>query len=608
MFPSLFFCVDKAHSHDLAEVMRGHDVKVYPLTESTPKDQRARMVRLFREGAIDGLAACGILNEGFDAPTAVGGFLCRPTKSGLLYRQMVGRILRPFPAPTGERAYQKAALHGIWNHLKQGVINQLVVLPTGTGKTFVASQIPRIIDHWKRDHGKRGRLLFLVHREELVIQTADTFREHTSLSVGIEKADSYAGDADVVVGSVQTLGPAKYEELGHSEGRWEYNPRLLAMDPSRFDCVVVDEGHHAVKGKFYHQILRRMHALKGEEDRDPEMLMVALTATPNRSDNIGMEAVCDALVYEYGLREATKDGYLCPLRAFRCETTVDLSALKTRLGDFEAEALAKAVNTPERNELVAREYLRVRDSIQPEFESNVGRKPFACLVDFVDNTGRHPLLSAAQLYGLREKFNPKGKDILEQAEEIEEIETANPGLDLKEAADMEDVRRRVEAYKTHLHRVDLLAPAAAGSPLHKISKFLWMADGPEEYRLPLIDHAMLTIRQTALGAYEISRHMRGVRTILYVARSLPEAVKQAETEIPSGDKKLLSANAGWRKEPPTEKQIRRLIMVDRKISAAFGRSSAKLYEHAVERHAAGDDRWSRGGVANLITKADMDRR
>ncbi len=324
MFPSLFFCVDKKHSHDLSACMRDHGVRVYPLTEDTPKDQRTRFVRLFKSGEIDGLAACGILSEGFDAPTAVGGFLCRPTKSGLLYRQMVGRILRPCPAPTGERPYQKAALHGIWNHLKQGVVNQLVVLPTGTGKTFVSAQVPKVIDYWRKTHGKpkRGRLLFLVHREELVIQTADTFREHTNLTVGIEKADCYAGDADVVVGSVQTLGPAKCDDFG----QWQYGPRLAALNPDHFDCIITDEGHHAVKGKFYHSILRRMRALKGEANRDPDILSLFITATPNRADNLGMEVICDVLAYEYGIVAATKDGYLADLHPYRCETTIDISA------------------------------------------------------------------------------------------------------------------------------------------------------------------------------------------------------------------------------------------------------------------------------------------
>ena len=606
-FPSLFFTVDKAHAYDLSEVLRGNGIKVYPLTESTPKDQRRKFVRMFRDGELDGLASVGVLSEGFDAPGAVGGFLCRPTKSGLLYRQQVGRILRPEPAPVGERHYQKAALHAIWANIKQGVMNQLVVMATGTGKTRTAAQVPKVIDHWKRNTGKRGRLLFLVHREELCYQTADTFRENTGLTVGVEKADAYAGDADVVVGSVQTLGKAKYEDQGDGEGDWEYGPRLTALRPEQFDAVITDEAHHSVSGKQYHAVLRWMRALKGEPDRDPEVLSLFLTATPNRADNIGMEKVCDEMVYEYGIREATKEGYLCPLRAFRCETTVDLSELKTRMGDFEPEKLAKLVNIPERNELVAREYLRVRDMIAPEFASNVGRKPFACLVDFVDNTGKHPLLCATQLYGLREKFDPRGKDILEQAEEVEKLEAENPGLDLQEAVDIEDARRRAEAFKTHLQKVDLMV-AATHSPLRNISKFMWLPDGPEEFRLGLMDSSMLTVRQTALGAYEVNRHERGVKTKLFAAKSLAEAVKLAEGEIPSADKKVLSVSASWRNEPPTEKQIRRLIVIDRQLSQEFGRSASKLYAHATERHSGGDVRWSRGGIADQITKLDLARR
>ena len=603
MFSSLFFTVDKAHAHDLSSVLRGNNIQVYPLTEDTPRKERQRFVRMFKEGSIDGLASCGVLVEGFDAPKAAGGFLCRPTQSGLLYQQMCGRILRPWPAPIGPRQYQRDTLNAIWKHIKQGIINQLIVWPTGTGKTWLSSQLPRVVDYWKKDK-KRGRLLFLVHREELVTQTADTFRQHTNLSVGIEKADCYAGGADVVVGSVQTLGPATFNDDGEG-GSWTYNDRLLGFNPDQFDCVVVDECHHSVRGKLYQNILRRMRALKGEEDRDPEILTIALTATPNRADNIGMERICDALVYELGLADATKQGFLCPLRAFRCETTVDLSSLKKRLGDFEFEALAKAVNIPERNELVAREYLRIREMVSADFVAD--EKPYAMLTDFVDNTGRHPLISAAQLYGLREKFNPKGADVLAQAEEIEQIQAESPGLDLSEATDLEDAKRRADAYKTSLRALDLLNPPIP-SALRHLSKYTWMSEGQDAYRLGLMDGTMLTVRTDALGIYDISRHVRGVKTRLYVAHSLAEAIKMAEKEIPPSDKRVLAADASWRSEPPTKEQCRRLIVVDRHWNKTFHGNCQKLYEYAVSRYEAKDPSWSRGGVSDLISKIDLARR
>jgi superfamily II DNA or RNA helicase len=609
MFPSLFFCVDKKHSFDLSECLRSNGIRVYPLTEDTPPDQRKRFVRLFKEGEIDGLASCGVIDEGFDAPNAVGGFHCAPTKSGLRYRQRAGRILRPYPAPQGERLYQKAALHGIWNHLKQGVINQLVVMPTGTGKTRMAAQVPKVIKHWREKAGKarRGRLLFLVHREELALQTADTFREHTDMTVGVEKAGSYAGDADVVVGSVQTLGPAKYEDLGGGEGRWEYNSRLASLRPEDFDCIITDEAHH-FKGKFYNQILRRMHALKGEPDRDPDILSLFITATPNRADNVGMEAVCDALVYEYGIVQATKDGYLAPLHAFRCETTVDLSELKTRMGDLEPEKLSKLVNIPERNMLVAREYLRIRDMIAPDFASNVGPvKPYCVLVDFVDATGRHSLISAPQLYGLREKFDPKGANVLEQAAEIDSIQAANPGLDLREATDLEDAKRRADAYKTSLQKLDLLNPSIPNALRH-LSKMTWVAEAAGSYRLGLMDGSMLTVREDALGGFEVNRHVRGVKTKLYAAKDLPQAISLAEKEIPPSDKRVLAADAGWRTEPPTDKQCSRLIVIDRHYNHQFHGNMKALYTYVLARYTAGDPLFSRGGIADRMNRIDAKRR
>lgn len=61
----------------------------------TDRDARAQLVELFREQKLQGLANCGIFTEGFDAPSCDLVVIARPTKSSILYRQMLGRGLRP---------------------------------------------------------------------------------------------------------------------------------------------------------------------------------------------------------------------------------------------------------------------------------------------------------------------------------------------------------------------------------------------------------------------------------------------------------------------------------------------------------------------------------
>jgi hypothetical protein len=63
------------------------------------KTDRPAALEAYEKGELDGLVSCQALLEGFDAPRATVALCARPTKSGLLYTQTVGRVLRPFPAP-----------------------------------------------------------------------------------------------------------------------------------------------------------------------------------------------------------------------------------------------------------------------------------------------------------------------------------------------------------------------------------------------------------------------------------------------------------------------------------------------------------------------------
>jgi len=593
-FPSLFFTVDIAHAHDLSTVMRSHGVKVYPISGNTPDDEERRFLRLFKDGHIDGLASCGVLQEGFDAPNAMGAFLCRPTKSGLLYRQMVGRVLRPDPAPTGDRYYQRETLEAIGDFLKNGTVSQLVVLPTGTGKTWVAAHVPQVVNQWK--NGKpRGRTLFLVHRDNLVTQAADTFRRWTNLSVGVEKGGGfYAGDADVVIASVQCLGANGKTHECEGDVSYEYGPRLKSFRPGDFDTVIVDEAHHAVKGGSYHTVMRYFGVLKGWPNRDPQTLLLCITATPNRSDNLGMEALCDTISYTYPLDQAIKDQFLADIRGYRAETEVDISAVKTSRGDFNVPDLESAINTPERNEIIARKYLEIRDEVQSDCKDGV--KPYACVIDFVDIAGRHRLITVPTLFGLREKFDPEGKSVAAQVAEIEELEKANPTLDLRGEANM-------DAIKTTIHKMDLLKPPEIPAEIRHISRFTWLQEGPESYHLGMMDGTMLSVRQNTLGEYEIYTRNRGIRTLASTAKDLKSAISHADEMVPAADAKVMAADASWRKDPPTEKQAQKLVMTDKKINQEFQGSAAKLFAFAISKFKGGDSTWSRGGVSTRIDAA-----
>src|SRR5262249_11301746 len=63
----------------------------------TPLQDRKRIIAEFRSGEIRVLCNCAIFTEGFDEPAASCLILARPTKLLTMYRQMVGRVLRPHP-------------------------------------------------------------------------------------------------------------------------------------------------------------------------------------------------------------------------------------------------------------------------------------------------------------------------------------------------------------------------------------------------------------------------------------------------------------------------------------------------------------------------------
>lgn len=236
----------------------------------------------------------------------------------------------PSPLPP-LRPYQEAALEAVRTRKVQ---RGILALPTGTGKTLTASQFPRILG--------TDRILVLAHREELIAQLVGAFA--TTLGhhrVGVERAEYRAPDtAPCVVASTPTLAAVG--------GR-----RLHQLDPGRFDVIVLDEAHHGTS-ESHLAVWRHFGLLDGENKKttDPRVLLLGLTATPGRGDGVGLEAVFDSILFQYRLIDAIRDGWLVPIEAYTVETGTDLSAVRTRAGEFVESELAAAVNTDDRNRVV----------------------------------------------------------------------------------------------------------------------------------------------------------------------------------------------------------------------------------------------------------------
>ena len=214
------------------------------------------------------------------------------------------------------RDYQQECLDEILAGAARGVKRMLVALPTGTGKTVIFSQLPRVLP---------GKMLVIAHREELLDQAAEKIEwGNPKLTVDIEQANRHASPlAQVVVASIQTLAVSPN--------------RLDALGPDTFRSVVVDEAHHVVAHSYLrvlaslglapdvtgltrgelsrqnvsHQVRRLFQDFRPSPDAP---LLLGFTATPNRTDGRGLEFVLDEIVYSKTILEMMEAGWLCPIR------------------------------------------------------------------------------------------------------------------------------------------------------------------------------------------------------------------------------------------------------------------------------------------------------
>lgn len=98
--PGLVFTPTVATAQSAAEALRAAGVKAQAVWGEMDRAARAEAINGLRNGDLDILTNCAVLTEGTDIPRAEVAIMARPTKSGVLYRQMVGRVLRPFPGKT----------------------------------------------------------------------------------------------------------------------------------------------------------------------------------------------------------------------------------------------------------------------------------------------------------------------------------------------------------------------------------------------------------------------------------------------------------------------------------------------------------------------------
>ncbi len=227
------------------------------------------------------------------------------------------------------RDYQEEAVEAVVTEARRGVRRQLVVIPTGGGKTLIVAALSR---------QAHRRVLMLVHRDELVQQSVEKFGwVWPEEEIGVVKAEQDQHDRRMVVASIQTL---------------QHKRRRDRLKAEEFSLVIADESHHSVSPS-WRSVLEDLGFLP---DPGPGRLLLGVTATPMRSDGIGLKAVFEKVVYRRSISDLVRAGYLADVQGIRVRTAVDLGKVRTVRGDFQARDLSLAVDTPRRNELIVDAY------------------------------------------------------------------------------------------------------------------------------------------------------------------------------------------------------------------------------------------------------------
>ncbi|MBV9829912.1 MAG: DEAD/DEAH box helicase [Alphaproteobacteria bacterium] len=114
--PTVVFAVSVRHSISVRDAFAAANVVAEHIDAQTPPDERKSILERLADGRVEVLCNVGVLLEGWDCPTVECLVLARPTKSLALYRQMVGRVLRPSPGKTSALILDHAGgcyMHGL---------------------------------------------------------------------------------------------------------------------------------------------------------------------------------------------------------------------------------------------------------------------------------------------------------------------------------------------------------------------------------------------------------------------------------------------------------------------------------------------------------------
>jgi type I restriction enzyme R subunit len=235
----------------------------------------------------------------------------------------------------GPRYYQQNAINAAVEAIAKGQNRILLVMATGTGKTYTAFQI--IWRLWKAKRKKR--ILFLADRNVLVDQTmVNDFRPFgaamAKLSTGAKTIarDGSEVELTTALDNKRRIDTAYEVYLGLYQaitGPEERQKLFREFSPGFFDLIVIDECHRgsAADDAAWKEILNYFSGAT----------QIGLTATPKETEYVSNIHYFGPPVYTYSLRQGIEDGFLAPYKVIKVHIDVDVHGYRPERGDVDRD-------------------------------------------------------------------------------------------------------------------------------------------------------------------------------------------------------------------------------------------------------------------------------
>ncbi len=234
------------------------------------------------------------------------------------------------------RYYQVNAVNAAVEAIAKGRDRVLLVMATGTGKTYTAFQI--IWRLWKA--GQKKRILFLADRNILVDQTmVNDFRPFgaamaklSARSGTIERADGTAVELATAIDAKRRIDKSYEIYLGLYQaltGPEEIKKVYKGFSKDFFDLIVIDECHRgsAADDSAWREIL----------DYFSGATQIGLTATPKETEYASNISYFGDPVYSYSLKEGIRDGFLAPYKVIRVHLDSDVDGYRPEVGKLDRD-------------------------------------------------------------------------------------------------------------------------------------------------------------------------------------------------------------------------------------------------------------------------------